>query len=333
MKRAIFASLLLFVLAGSAFAQLTFSGEAFAGFQLEKNHDQDEVISATHRDEGAPKFNFVATAARENYGVKLDVNFQATSDPIALNGIYGWVDFLGGDFRVALGKISDAKWVTNLDTDSTEIFWDKITGFRLEYKTPLEGLSVGAAFRADGTDDFNLEYFGKTIIFGASYVQPLFNSVIAYDMGHNSQLLFGFNFTGIDDLTDAGIEIVAKELATHNLDIKDWELTFKEKVGYKVMRPLNVSLLLQQTFYDDTDKLSLFFTPAASYRIMPGLTASLGVTLGTEDAFDTTDLTIRPCLEYTLKGPALIYLQYELELKEMKNDNHKFGFGIDIKAF
>ena len=335
MKRAIIASLLLFILAGGAFAQLTFSGEAFVGFQLEKEYDNDEVITATHRDKTLPKFNFVATAARENYGVKLDVDFEAShTDPFSLNGIFGWVDFLDGDLHVSVGQISDAKWVTNLDSD-VETFFDDVTGFRVEYKTPLEGLNVGAAFRADGIliEGFDLEYFFKTIVLGGSYVTPLFNTVIAYDMGHNAQLLFGFNYTGMDDLTDAGIEFIGRELATFDSEIKDWELTFKEKVGYRVMRPLNVSLLMEQIFYEDADKLSLFFTPAASYRIMPGLTASLSATLYTTNAFDTANLAIKPCLEYTLKGPALIYVEYELGLEEMKRDNHRFGFGIDIKAF
>ena len=331
MKKYIVVFLLLCILAGNSFAQLTFGGEAYAGVQIEKQYDQDETVSTTHRKEGAPKFNFTAAAVREDYGIKLDADFQ-TTNPFTLNGIYGWVYFLDKSINLAIGKISDAKWVSNLDTDN-EVFFDKISGFRVEYKTPLAGLNVGAAFPAN---DFDFDRFAKKIILGASYVQPLLNSVIAYDMGNNGRFLFGFNYTGIDDLTAAGIEIRAVSLATWDSRVAGFggELTIKEKVGYRVMLPLTVSLLAGQTFYGDPDaKAALFFTPSATYRVLPNLSASLSLKLSSADAFKTTDLAIKPCLEYTLKGLALLYVEYELKFTDMKHDNHRFGFGIDVKAF
>ena len=338
MKKSIIVSLLFCVLAGGVFAEITFSGEGYAGIQVEKPFLWDNTVSATHRKEGAPKFNFVATAARENYGIKFDTDLIVT-DPFAprLNGIYGWVDFLDDSIHLSMGKISDAKWVSNLDTDN-EVFYDKITGFRVQYKTPLEGLSIGAAFPALGLNgDFNFERMAKKTILGASYIHPMLNSVIAYDMGNNARFLFAFNYTGIDDLTSAGIEISTINLATWDSTVEGYwgELTVKEKVGYRVIRPLIVSLLAGQTYYNDSDTDSmLFFTPSASYRILPALTGILSMELRTADMFKTQTVTLTPCIEYTLKGPALIYVQYQVIIAPEKEDSaHKFGFGIDIKAF
>ena len=172
------------------------------------------------------------------------------------------------------------------------------------------------------------------MIFGATYVNPMFNTVIAYDMGSNAQLLFGFNFTGIDKLTSAGIQLLATNLATWDSASVGGEILINEKVGYRIMRPLTVSLLMSQTFYGTSGKdARLYFTPAVAYKILPTLTASLSLEIGSDDLFKNTNMTITPCLEYALKGPALFYVQYELELVAMKEHNHRFGFGIDVKAF
>ena len=338
MKRTIIVILLLSILAGSVFAQLSFSGEAYAGFQLEKTYDNDEIVSATHRKEAAPKFEFIATAFRENYGIKFDTTFQ-TTNPFTINGIYGWVDFLNNTIHLSMGKISDAKWVSSLDSDH-EIFFDKITGFRLEYRTPLQGLNVGAAFPAD---DFSFEKFAKKIIFGASYVQALFNTVIAYDMGNNGRLLFGFNFTGIDDLTSAGIQFKANDFATWDNPLRGGEIYINEKVGYRIMRPLIVSLLAEQKIYknpvtlgDPDSDVDLLFMLTGSYRILPVLTGSLTFGLGSPNKFNQTNFILKPCIEYSLKGPALFYVEYELNVNDIadkKQDNHRFGFGIDVMAF
>jgi hypothetical protein len=66
---------------------------------------------------------------------------------------------------------------------------------------------------------------------------------------------------------------------------------------------------------------------------MSNLTASVKVGFNTEDSFETMDMSVKPCLEYALKGPALLYVEYEMEVEEFKKDNHKFRFGIDVKAF
>ena len=340
MKKTVIFALLLYILAASAFAQLSFSGEAYAGFQVEKPFDQDNIVSALHRKEGAPKFEFVATAFRENYGIKFDTTFQTTI-PFTLNGIYGWVDFLDSTIHLSMGKISDAKWVSSLDADH-EIFFDKVTGFRVEYKTPLEGLNVGAAFRAE---DINFENMAKRIILGASYVHYLLNAVVAYDMGRNANFLFGFNFTGIDDLTSAGVQLLASNLATWDSESPGYggEILMNEKVGYRIMRPLTVSLLAEQKIHknpldpsDPDSDLDLLFQLTGSYRILPVLTGSLSIGFGSPNKFNQTNFILKPCVEYSLKGPALFYVEYELnvnDISDKKQDNHRFGFGIDVKAF
>jgi len=330
MKRLITVSLLLGVLAGNVFAQLTLSGEAYVGFQLEKPfNDTDETLGAYHRKKGAPLFNFMATAARENYGVKLDTNFQ-TTNPLSINGIYGWVNFLDKSLNLTIGKISDGKWVSSLDADH-EITFDEITGFRLEYKTPLPGLNVGAAFTAD---DYTFEKFGKKTVLAASYVNPMLNTVIAYDLGNNARLLWGLNYTGIDELTSAGIQLKAINLASWESPVYPGEILITEKVGYRVMRPLVVSLLLSQTMYGIDKDTVLLFNPSVSYRLFDNLTASFGLKVESPDYFETQVISIKPCVEYRLKGAALFYTEYEMTLAKYKGGSlHRFGFGIDVKAF
>ena len=101
------------------------------------------------------------------------------------------------------------------------------------------------------------------------------------------------------------------------------------------MRPLAATLFLSQTFYGEEEKdMALTINPSVSYRILPNLIGSLGLDVSSEDMFKSQTITLTPCIEYSLKGPALLYVQYDLRLAEYKSASfHKFGFGIDIKAF
>lgn len=338
MKKAIIVSLLISVLAGGVFAQLTLSGEMYAGIQLEKNFvdDDDAIVSAEHRKEGAPMFNLTATGERENYGAKLDVTFQ-TTNPFSLNGIFAWADFLDNSLRLVLGKISDSVWISSLDADH-EYQFDQVTGFRLEYKPTflpdfMEGLCLGFAFSAE---DYDAEKFFKKFVFGASYVNPMLNAVFSYDNGNNGRLLLGINYTDIPDLTSAGIQMRILNIASWDSISYYGTLAFNEKIGYRVIRPLTVSLLMEQEFYAEESKEDpkLSFTVEGAYKILPELTGSLSVGIMTADNFDSVLFTLGPCIEYTLKGPALLYAQYELGVAKYKEDSyHRFGFGIDIKTF
>ena len=330
MKRILIASLLSCVLVGGAFAQLTFTGDVYAGFEIDSPYGEEASYTTNHRDEGPSQFNLAANVLRENYGAKLDLKFQATDSPLSLTGAYGWVDFLNNSLTLTMGKISDAKWVSSLDSDH-EYFFDDVTGFRLNYKAPIQGLNLGAAFPAR---NFDVDLFFKKIILGATYANLMFNTVIAYDLGNNARFLFGFNYTGIDELTSAGIQIKASNLATWDSELVGGECIVNEKIGYRVTRPFIISLFASQIFYGtpDTDT-ELIFAPAISYKFTPTLTASFTWEFNSPDYFKTTNSVITPCLEYTLKGPAVFYVQYSVELAEMKNASHKFGFGMDIKAF
>ena len=218
MKKFIVFALLFAVLTSGVFAQFSLTGTVYAGIQMEIPYDlnnEDETISAHHRTEGLPLFNLVATINRDNHGARLDANFRAgvpDDEAVTVYGVYGWVDFLDNTLRLTMGRISSPVWVANLDPDNV-FYFDKITGFRLEYQTPLPGLSVGAAFRTEGNDTQTLF---ERAIFGAAYFHPMFNAVFAYNMGSNAHLLFGLNFTsipGIPDLT-AGIQARVMHLAS-----------------------------------------------------------------------------------------------------------------------
>jgi hypothetical protein len=332
MKKLLAASLIACA-ALSAFAQLSFSGKAYAGVQLEKQYDvDDEAWSVTHREKGAPRFDFAASALKENYGAKLDTTFTALADsPFALNGVYGWVNFLNGAVKLSAGKISDAAWVTSLDK---EYKLDDVSGFRAEWNTPLQGLSVGAAF--DVQDGYDTEKMFKQIVYGASFIHTAFNAVAAYDTGDNGQLIFGFNFTGIDKLTTAGVELKANSLHPDVWE-KMGELHIGEKAVYQIIQRVGVSLYLTQDFAGDPDaKAGLSFTPGVSYRATREITAFLEATIGTTDSFDKKEnswFALKPYCEFALKGPALFYVEYELRLDEFKHDSHRFAFGLDIKAF
>jgi len=336
MKKAIIASLLVSALVASAFAQVTFSGSVYAGIQFQKPHDGDETITTTHREEGAPKFNFITTIMRENYGARLDITFMHTGaeDPeghFSLNGIYGWVNLFDNSLRLTMGQISSTPWVlTRFHSSHTERKLGDIRGFRVDYSTPIQGLSLGAAFRAD---DHNLETFGEQMILGASFIHPMFNMMFAYDLANNVHTLFGFNFSGIPDLT-AGVQLRAIHLASWDDEFHPGELQVRQIVGYRIMRPLNVYLILGQTFHGMPGlDVGLEFTPGIEYRFLPNLTGSLSMTIESPDHFTTTNLILRPSLELTLTGPAFFYLEYELFLNDMDRASHTFGFGMTIRAF
>ena len=324
------------VTAAAAFAQVTFSGEIHAGIQLQRPYGEGAEITTMHREYMDPKFAFTATVIRENYGARLDTTFQMTDDPdrhFTLNGIYGWVTFLDNSLRLTMGKISNAAWVTNLDARLPEFRFDnEIRGFRVEYATPIQGLSVGAAFRADSD---NLQRFAEQTIFGATFVHPLFATVFAYDLGRDTNALLGFNFTGIPDLT-AGFQLQATNLAIWN-DLafgSPGMLRVYYKVGYRVMRPLTVYLIFGQRIFARSDaSMEWIITPGVSYRFLPNLTGDFRISLDNYHGSPNNNLTILTALEYTLRGPAIFYVEYELHLENMERASHTFGFGITIRAF
>ena len=363
MKKIIITFLLFCIFIGSAFAQVTFSGDAYIGIEVEKKDGVGEEFSPMHRDEGMPLFNFAAIVNRENYGAKLDTIFRYSgtndaSNDFILKGIYGWVNFFDKALTLSMGRISDAAWVANIDPRLTEYFFDEITGFRFEYKTPLEGLSVGAAFPFRAEDNTAEKLFQR-IILGATYVSPLFTSVFSYDVGNNGRTLFGFNFIGIPAIT-AGVQLRAVDLVVWDNPLSNGQIELYEKIGYKlvngfvtsdkrVMRGFEAFMIFGQRFYgrDEMDPF-LSFAPGISYKspattnlaaavpFLSDLTASLTFEINSSDVFETTNMIITPCFEYALKGPSVFYIQYELgidDFSDTRKINHRFGFGIDIKAF
>jgi len=343
MKKVFIAALLVSVLSGNAFAQLTFSGSAYAGIQLQAQ-DGDSTVTTDHRTEGPPKFNFVAATIRENYGARLDTTFSYddyTGGDFVINGLYAWGDFpgllgfLGQDdsLRLTMGQISSTPWVLNTWHHShAEIKFGDVRGFRIEYATPLPGLSVGVAFRAD---DHDFQRTAERMVFGATYIHPMFSTVFSYDLTANGQALFGFNFSGIPDLM-AGFQLRAERIASWNGDSgqNHGALRLRQMVEYRVIRPLNVSLIMTQDIsrVPDSD-VRLEFIPGVEYRFLPNLTGSLSVIIESPDHFSTTNLTINPILEHTLRGPAILYVEYALRLDNMDRATHTFGFGITIRAF
>jgi hypothetical protein len=311
----------------------------------------NEKWSVEHRKEGAPKFDFAATAAKGNYGAKFDATFGAAA-PFTLNGVYGWVSFFDGaygdwlpndwlpDTKLAMGKLSDAAWVTGVKEWSL----DKDTeGFRLEFTNfdkfsdALNGLSLGAVFDvAGGTQDAysnDTERLFKQTILGASYINPLFNALVSYDVGDNGQLLGGFNLTAIDQLTTAALEAKAS-----NLHPDVWEkmgqLSLAEKAVYRIIQRVSASLQAEQVVSGNTDvKAFLSFTPGVRYRVTKESTFFLETTFASADEFAHTDFELKPYIELALAGPAVFYIEYALQLSEMKYGSHRFGFGLEMKAF
>ena len=332
---------MLCVLAASAFAQLSFSGSVYAGVRLQQENG-DQTIDAYHREgwNRTPRFDFAATVTRENYGARLDTTFQMTDDPNAhfiLNGIYGWIDFDGfldnDALRLTMGQINSTPWVLPRFLPShSEIKYGDVRGFRVEYTTPLPGLNVGMAFRAEGHD---LQGMAERIIFGATYIHHLFSAVFAYDLSNNAQTLFGFNFTGIPDLT-AGIQLEASRLATWDHPSYGYPGTLQMyyKVGYRIMRPLNVFLVFGQRFHGQSNTGPYWeITPGVEYRFLPNLLGTLSLTLDNYFGSPDNNLTINAGIEYTLRGPAVLYAEYLLRLDNMDRATHTFGFGITVRAF
>jgi hypothetical protein len=326
MKKIIVLLVLFGVLAGGVvYAEITFGGEMYTGITLDIPANGDESIGVHHREKGNTLFELDAVVNKDNFGAKFDTSFiKQPADFFRLNGIYGWVYFLNKQIRLTLGDINDAVWVTTLDN---EYHLDNVSGVRVEYKTPLPGLSVGAAFDAG---DYTMEKFAKQIIFGASYVHALFNTVAAYDMGDNADAIFGFNFTGIDQLTAAGIELKADNLALWD---KTGSIFIDEEIAYGVTSEFTAILHLGQSYSNPDGDLGLAFRPGVRYKILPALTAFLNVEVKSEDVFKTTDLVVNPWLEYSLGGLGLLYLEYEMSLPDMKTPAHTIGFGLEIKAF
>jgi hypothetical protein len=325
MKKIIAVSVLFCVLTGGLFAQVTLSGEFHTGVQLDIPPDGDESIDLNHREDGIRIFDFAATVNKDNFGAKLDTSFAKQSDFFNLNGAFGWVYFLDRQIRLTMGDISDAVWVTSL----SEYKFDDKEGFRLEYRAPfLPGLNMGAAFEVGG---YTMEQFFKQIVLGANYVHEFFNTVVAYDLGGNANVIFGFNFTGLDRLTTAGIELKGNELAVWE---KTGSLILNEEVAYQITREFTAVLHLGQTLYGKSEEdPALLFRPGVRYKILPPLTAFLDVELGSEDLFKTTNITVHPWVEYSLGNMGLLYLEYKLGLPDMKDASHTIGLGMEIKAF
>ena len=340
MKKIFATALLISIFASGAFAQLTFSGSVYAGIQIEVN-DGDDVIRPHHREEGVPKFEFTATVLRDNFGARLDTTFTDTANPLTLNGIYGWVNFMDDSLRLTMGRMSSPKWATNLHADLPTHRLDEITGFRIDYWTPIQGLSVGIAFETTGSEgDYDLETFSEQMIIGGTFIHPMFSAVFAYDFGSNGQTIFGFNFTGIPDLT-AGIQLRANNLASwNNQSMFYGELVMHQLVGYRIARPLFVYLIYGQriTRRDTANNSSDMgfeweITPGVEYRFLPDLTGIFTVTLDNFRQNPNNNLTIRTGIEYLLRGPAVFYAEYEVRLDNMETVRHTISFGLTVRTF
>ena len=347
MKKALLAFLLISVLTVGAFAQLTFSGSVYAGIMFENPVGDGESITTAHREESVPTFNFMATVMRENYGARLDTTFRMLENPnpepgearffgdMELRGIYGWVDFGGfladDSLRLTMGHISSTPWVLpRFHHSHVEIEFGNVRGLRADYVTPLPGLSVGAAVRGEG------RYIQDTLermVFGVTYTHPMFSAVFAYDLSANVHTIFGFNFTGIPDLT-AGFQLRAGNLATWDDDFFPGTLLLRQNLGYRVMWPLNVFLIMSQEFVNESGTDTwLEFIPGVTYRINANLTGTFSLIIESPDHFTTTNLTLNPLLEFTLRGPATFYAEYLLRFDDMDSVTHTFGIGVTIRAF
>jgi len=100
------------------------------------------------------------------------------------------------------------------------------------------------------------------------------------------------------------------------------------------MRPLNVYLIFgQRHFARSGVGPEWVVTPGVSYRFLPNLTGDFRVSLDNYDGNPNNNLTIVTALEYTLRGPAILYMEYEVNLADMDRATHTFGFGITIRTF
>jgi hypothetical protein len=329
MKKSFVFVVLFGSLAGSVSAQVMLRGNLYTGITADIPYDGEESIGLKNREKGNTVMDVSAAAllGEGAYGVKLDTTFSYLRPDITFTpkGMYGWTELFDRQIRLSLGKISDGVWVTSLDNDYT---FDEIAGARVECRTPLEGLSVGMAFDAG---DYTVENFAKQLIFGGSYVSAIFNIVGAYDFGSNTRALFGFNFTGIDDLTTAGIELRFTDIALWE---QYGELAIDEEAAYRIIRPLTVSLHMAQKVYGKAGSdMGLAFRPGLAYKLTRTLTGSLEVEVNSDDVFKTSNLALTPCIEYQLPGSGILYLQYDLTLAALKEPSHAIGLGLEIKSF
>jgi hypothetical protein len=333
MKKIISVVLLFYALAGAAFAELALNGEAYFGIQFEKQESsEDEQLTTTHRKEGMPMVGLDVVYTDDNFGLKTATVLRAKDDPFTLKGVYGWASFFDYSLDVLIGKINDPKWVVCVDPD-TERYYDDILGLRVEYTVPfLEGLSVGFAVPFDKSD---LENTGKRIIYGFDYIHPFFTAVGAYQLAYNTRFIFGFDFTGVPDLT-AGFQIQGLKLALWERESFLAELEFYEKIGYNIIQPLTISLLLGQTMYADKKMdVSLSFAPTISYHITPNMLCSLSVAVSSTDMFETIKNVVKPVFEYKIGSYTVLYVQYECDIRNEYDIRtaHRLGIGIDIKSF
>jgi len=339
MKKILAFSVLLALCINNAFSQITFGGYFYSGIELDIPYGSDETWKVNHRDGkyGGTEFGLFGTVSRDRFGAKVDTAFQPlTDDPFKVNGAYAWVNFLNKQLVMSVGKINDASWVTTLENNYK---FDDVTGLRLEYTTPIDGLRVGVAFDAG---EYDTETFFKNLIFGGTYLHSLFNAVIAYDFGSNTQMLFGFNYTGLDAIgvSTLGIEMQVIEIALFE---KFGVVSLDEKIAYDVNRNLTARLHLAQKFQGNSSrKHELAFTPGVTYRIIRNrLTAffDMGISFpdNPRDYFDIFNMKIHPWIEYNLGNAGLLYFEFITNINDIRRPKPKadftLGFGIDIRVF
>jgi hypothetical protein len=334
-KKPFFLFILFAVATGGIFAQLAWNGEFYTGLEFYAPHGSKGVISQDHTDhnkaKGITQGNITATYINGGFGMKINTLFQANADPVSLVGAYGWFNFWANQIRLSMGKISDGVWVTSLEN---EYVLDELSGFRLELKPKLlSGLNIGAAFHTGdpGAPTYTFKDFADGMVLGGSYIHPLFNVVVAYDRSRSGKVIGGINYTGIYDLTDAGIEIKYNDFYNWKYD---GYIRIDEKIGYRVMRPLIVSLRAAQTQYGDSQKdLQLLFNPELAYKLNAAMTVGLEAEVESPDLFKSVNLDLVPYLDYALPGAAYIYIQYKLHLTDMKDPDHSIGLGLTVKSF
>ena len=57
------------------------------------------------------------------------------------------------------------------------------------------------------------------------------------------------------------------------------------------------------------------------------------MTLDNFEGSPNNNLSLLTGIEYTLRGPAVFYVEYKLNLANMDTATHSVGFGITIRAF
>jgi hypothetical protein len=347
-KKLIFGALAAGALAAAAapgaWAQVTLGGEAFVGIRIDSPYGEDASVTDTHREHGSPLFNLTATAAGQQHGIRLDLDFRAqgAGGDVGLNGLYAWAAFpaMGSPVRLTMGMINDPVWIARLDPSLDEMFFDALTGARLDWNVPMvPGLNAGLAFRADGAEP---QAVLERTVLGARYITADFGAVFVYDLGGNGRMLLGFDYFGIRNL-DLGMKMRADFLYTFGHSMFPGTLQLYQRAGYRVTRPLRVFMIMGQRFHGTEEYAGLEFTPGATYALTPQLTGRMSLTVSSADHFNVTDLELRPTLEFSLGGAALIYAEYSLgvsdvfapdwALRRSTRPSHSVSFGIDIRAF